>query len=299
MPRPNRWKVWLFRIFIALLVIILLIAISVVYHMRSNGFLRSPVYETVPPAIPEITRPALLVFSKTNAFIHKDAIPAAEEMFRQLGTKNGWSVYITENGAVHNAHDLARFDAIIWNNVTGDVLTSDQREAMQTWIRNGGGWVGLHGAGDSSSDWDWYINTLVGARFTAHPFPEQFQQASLHPESGDPIVDHLPNPWLRTDEWYSFEESPRLKGYNVLTTIDESTYKPDFRGKDLHMGNDHPLIWKHCPGKGRALYSALGHTAESYQEPEYVALLEKAVSWAAGFSGNACAEAPVTVEGQQ
>ncbi|WP_439133289.1 ThuA domain-containing protein [Pseudomaricurvus sp.] len=281
-------KSWIKRLLAALLILVLLAAAKAAYEMYSRGFWKVPVYESEAPAIPELQRPAVLVFSKTNSFKHEEAIPAAETLFRQLGQKNGWSVYVTENGAVHNPADLTRFDAIIWNNVTGDVLTVEQRTAMKDWIDNGGGWIGLHGAGDSSSEWDWYIDSLVGARFTAHPYPNQFQQATLHPESDDSIVSHLPNPWVRTDEWYSFEASPRNKDYNILVTIDEHSYELDFRGEDLSMGDDHPLIWKHCSGQGRALYSAIGHTAASYSEPAYVTLLEQAVIWAAGFNGNEC-----------
>ncbi len=281
-------KSWIKRLLAALLILVLLAAAKAVYEMYSRGFWKVPVYETEAPAIPELQRPALLVFSKTNSFEHKEAIPAAETLFRQLGQKNGWSVYVTKNAAVHNSDDLARFDTIIWNNVTGDVLTTEQRTAMKDWIDNGGGWIGLHGAGDSSSEWDWYIDSLVGARFTAHPYPNQFQQAALHPESDHSIVNHLPAPWVRTDEWYSFEGSPRTKGYNILVTIDEDSYELDFRGQDLSMGEDHPMIWKHCSGQGRALYSALGHTAASYSEPDYVSLLEQAVIWTAGLNGNEC-----------
>ncbi|GAB3115361.1 ThuA domain-containing protein [Aestuariicella hydrocarbonica] len=292
MPLSSSAKAWLFRLLIGLLVVMLLGTAIMVYKMRSYGFWRSPVYEIDAPQVPDLKRPAVLVFSKTNSFIHKEAIPAAEELLQQLGNKNGWSVYVTENGAVHNLQDLARFDAIVWNNVTGDVLTPEQRSAMRQWLENGGGWVGLHGAGDSSSDWDWYIDSLVGARFTAHPFPEQFQQATLQPESADPIVAHLPRPWQRTDEWYSFAASPRGKGFTVLTTLDETTYNPDFRGQDLRMGDDHPVIWKHCVQRGRALYSALGHTAESYREPAYTQLLEAGVSWAAGLGDRGCQQVP-------
>ena len=282
-------KKWLLRIVLGLVVLALLAAAYGYYTYRSYGFGRTPVYETQAPVIPALQHPAVLVFSKTNAFIHKEAIPAAEAMFKKLGEKNGWSVYVTENGAVHNTEDLAKFDVIVWNNVTGDVLNATQQQALKKYLQAGGGWIGLHGTGDSSSSWTWLKDSLVGAEFTAHPFPNQFQQATMHIEhNNDPIVAHLGDEWVRTDEWYSFVESPRKKGMQVLATLDESTYSPNFSGEDLSMGADHPIIWKHCLGEGRALYSALGHTAESYEEPDHVTLLEHAVEWAGGLEGNDC-----------
>ena len=283
-------KKWLIRGLLVLVVAGIGFAAYSVYTLRSHGFLRWPVYETEAPEIPVLERPAILVFSKTNSFIHKEAIPAAESMFRSLAERNGWSIYITQNGAVHNPQDLARFDTIIWNNVTGDVLTGSQQQAMIDYIESGGGWIGIHGAGDSSSDWDWYENALIGAQCTGHPFKPQFQQATIDVEQADdPIMAHLDSKWVRTDEWYSFAESPRKAGMTILATLDESTYSPvDHFGDNIGMGQDHPIIWKQCLGQGRALYSALGHTAESYTEPEYVTLLEQALLWTAQISGVSC-----------
>lgn len=69
---------WVLRIFLALLGASLIFAAYAFYQLRSRGFLRLPSYETEPPAIAQLPgRPAILVFSKTGAFIHKEAIPAA------------------------------------------------------------------------------------------------------------------------------------------------------------------------------------------------------------------------------
>ena len=77
----------------------------------------------------------------------------------------------------------------------------------------------------------------------------------------------------------------------VLASVDESTYVPvlDFlwMNKDLRMG-DHPILWSHCVGRGRAFYSALGHQAQAYALPEYAGVLEGAIAWAAGLEGDTC-----------
>ena len=102
---------------------------------------------------------------------------------------------------------------------------------------------------------------------------------------------------MRTDEWYSFEHSPRAKGYRILVSIDEATYSPRQKipllvDKDLSMGQDHPMVWTHCVGNGRAFYSALGHRAEDYSEPKHLEMIAGAIAWAAGLEGPGCDAGP-------
>jgi hypothetical protein len=252
------------------------------------------VYETEAPAIPDdLARPAILVFSKTNGFRHEEAISAANDLFTRFAADNGWGYFQTENGATFSPEILARFDAVIFNNVSGDVFTAEQREALQAYVENGGGFVGIHGSGgDREYAWNWYVEELIGAQFIGHPMDPQFQQATVNVEEGShPASAGLPAQWVRTDEWYSFEASPRRDGFHILATLDEGTYSPEGPfGQELRMGTDHPIIWWHCQGQGRALYSALGHTGASYVEPEYQALLLGATRWALRLEGEGCGE---------
>jgi len=283
------WK-WFWGALAVILLVVVVVGYRGYREAQSYGFFRTPVFETERPELPALPKPAVLVFSKTNSFIHKEAIPAAQQMFETLADAEGWSVYLSDSGAVHNPEDLARFDVLVWNNVTGEVLLPDQRAAMRGWLESGGGFVGLHSAGDDSHEsWPWYQDTVIRARFIGHPLDPQFQPAVLQVEQpADPILASLDGEWRRTDEWYSFAQSPRAPDLRVLLTIDESSYAPgSFFGTDLAMGQDHPVIWKHCPGQGRVFYSALGHTAESYAEPEYRDILVRAVKWAGKISGAA------------
>jgi uncharacterized protein len=249
------------------------------------------VYETTAPRLPaQLSHPAILVFSKTNGFRDDAAIRAANAALVGIADGRGWSAYFTENGAVFNSTDLGRFDATVWNNTSGDVLTAEQKGAFRTYIENGGGFAGIHGAGgDPRYEWRWYVETLIGAQFKGHPLSPQFQPAVIHLEDpNDVTLRGLPREWRRVDEWYSFEKSPRAAGIKVLATLDESTYRPKMFWRDIGMGSDHPIIWKHCVEKGRAFYSALGHSADTYREPLHLKLLEDAIAWAARLTGDVC-----------
>jgi type 1 glutamine amidotransferase len=251
-------------------------------------------YETVPPMLPEqLDATAILIFSKTNGFRDGAAIKAATLALIDICKRRGWSSVVTDNAAVFNVEQLRRFKAIVWNNTSGDVLTADQRAAFKAYMEKGGGFVGIHGAGgDPKYRWRWYVDTLIGAQFIGHPMGPQLQQATLHIEDAtNPATRELGDTWVRTDEWYAFADDPRGKGMHVLATVDENTYSPVmsllFIHKDLRMG-DHPIIWLHCIGTGRAFYSALGHAASTYSEPKHLKLLEGAMAWATGLEGTAC-----------
>ena len=73
----------------------------------------------------------------------------------------------------------------------------------------------------------------------------------------------------------------KLEGYRAraafkLLEIDEKSYAPQ-KGKE--MGDHHPMTWCKEVGKGRMFYTALGHTKESFSEPDFVKHLDGGVRW--------------------
>src|SRR5690349_930642 len=79
----------------------------------------TPTFDSVAPQLPALRRPAILIFSKTNAFRHesiREAVPAIEKLVKA----RGWSAYATENAAIFNPAQLARFDAVVFASASGD-----------------------------------------------------------------------------------------------------------------------------------------------------------------------------------
>jgi type 1 glutamine amidotransferase len=285
---------WLKVSLLTVLALVLLMAGGLYLYAKSIGIIPSHDYETEPPKVPVFTRPAALIFNKTNGFVHKDAIPVADSVFSELALAQGWEVFVTDNAAVHNPEVLRKFQLVIWNNVSGDVLTQEQRQSLMQWLDGGGGWVGVHGSGgDTSYQWEWYVDTLLGAQFVGHTMDPQFQDASLLvAEQGAALTEHLPTPWrVPSEEWYAFASNPRDKGYEILLTIDNNSYittgesaSPWMQGWTDRMEGEHPLVWRHRLGRGRVFYSAIGHQPDTYQLPEYQELLTRAMRWAMGGS---------------
>jgi cytochrome c len=209
-----------------------------------------------------------LVFSKTAGFRHT-SIDEGIAAIEALGLANNFSVTASEDATVFNAANLANYEAVVFLNTTGDVLNAAQETALQQYIQNGGGWVGIHSAADTEHGWAWY-GELVGAYFQSHP---SIQQATI--SLADQVhvsTAHLPERWVHTDEWYNYTSNPR-GDVHVLMTLDEDTYTG---GAD---GFDHPISWFHDL---RSWYTGLGHTEAAYSESLFLDHLLGGIRYAAG-----------------
>jgi len=214
----------------------------------------------------------VLLFSRTAGFRH-DSIPAAVSALMDLQASGGYVAEVTEDPAQFTADNLARFQVVVFLLTTGDVLDDTQQAAFEAWVAAGGGYMGVHSAADTEYDWPLYVQ-LVGAYFLSHP---AIQQASVVIEAAThPATAGIASPWARTDEWYNFRTNPR-PNVTVLATVDESSYSGGA------MGPDHPIAWSHdTGGGGRAFYTAMGHTSESYADPTFLGHLRGGLRWVAG-----------------
>ncbi len=223
-------------------------------------------------------KPKVLVFSLTRGF-HHESIPDGIAAIQKLGQENNFDVDTTTNPEMFNDSALKNYSAVIFLSTTGDVLNYRQEAAFERYIQAGGGFVGVHAAADTEYDWGWY-GRLVGGYFYDHPgIHDSFP--NVQPGVFD-VVDqsfiatkHLPKQWKRTDEFYSYKKLDTAN-LHVLITIDENSYHGGKR-----MGN-HPMAWYHEYDGGRAFYTNLGHTKESYTEPDYVKHLLGGIQYAIG-----------------
>ena len=216
---------------------------------------------------------AVLVFSKTSGFYHK-SIPDGIAAIQKLGMENNFRVDTTKNAAYFVADSLSKYGAIIFLSTTGDVLNREQEMAFEEYIKNGGGFVGIHAASDTEYDWAWYTK-LVGAQFLNHP---EIQEADVIVVDKDhPATHFLPDTWHRKDEWYNLKNiSPEL---NILARLDENSYTGGTNGEN------HPIAWYHEFEGGRGFYTGGGHTTESYQEPLFLQHILGGIQYATGQEG--------------
>ncbi|MGI5438945.1 ThuA domain-containing protein [Streptomyces shenzhenensis] len=219
----------------------------------------------------------VLVFSKTAGFRH-DSIPEGITAVRELGSDGGFAVDATEDAGAFTAKNLRRYDAVVFLSTTGDVLDAAQQRAFEGYIRQGGGYVGVHAAADTEYDWAFY-GGLAGAYFQSHP---AIQPATVDVEDrGHPATSDLAQTWDRTDEWYNYRSNPRERAH-VLASLDESSYTGGT------MNGDHPIAWCQDYQGGHAFYTGAGHTKESYAEPAFRQHLLGGIRWVIGDAQADC-----------
>jgi cytochrome c len=222
-----------------------------------------------------ITAPkaTLLVFSKTKGW-HHTSIPFGIKAVLKIAAEKNYAVDTTVNAEDFNDESLKKYNAVIFMSTTGNVLNAEQQAAFERYIQSGGGYVGVHSAADTEYDWPWYGN-LVGAYFESHPNNPNVRKAMIDvADKNHPASSMLPGRWERTDEWYNYKSI--YSGIKVLLKLDESTYDGGTNGAD------HPISWYHEYDGGRAFYTGLGHTDESYSEELYIDHLAGGIKYAIG-----------------
>lgn len=213
----------------------------------------------------------VLVFSKTERFRHNVSIAVGKTTMLELGQKNEFDVDTTENANVFTANNLKQYETVVFLCTSGEVLNDEQQEAFQQFIRNGGGYVGLHSSADTEYNWPWF-GELNGAYFKNHPKQQDAVFNVIN--TNHPSTAHLPKVWKRFDELYNFKWIGN--DLNVLITIDENSYSGGTHGEK------HPIAWYHDFDGGRSFYTAMGHDNKSWDDPTYVQHVLGGIQYALG-----------------
>ena len=216
---------------------------------------------------------SVLVFSKTAGYRHESIEPGIEAI-KQLGEQHGFQVVASEDSTRFDRGKLEGIDVVVFLNTTGDILNEAQQHELEQFMRNGGGFVGVHAAADTEYDWPWY-GKLVGAYFNGHPNNPNVREATLRRlNDHHPATTPLPQDWTRSDEWYNYKNiNPENE---VLINLDESTYEGGTNGEN------HPISWYKEYDGGRAFFTGLGHTPASYTDSLFLAHLAGGIQYALG-----------------
>ncbi|MBA4849641.1 ThuA domain-containing protein [Emticicia sp. BO119] len=219
---------------------------------------------------------ALVVASRAKD--HLKMIAAAKPFFEKMAAENNFNLEFTDDTSLVNEVNLMQYKVFIQLHLAPFDMSQAQQAALQQYIENGGGWVGIHAAGLTGAMfkspkreyWQWFEDFMGGIEYSPHP---KFQKGTFIVEDRKhPATNHLPKRIEVADEWYEFNKSPRAN-VRVLASANESTYT-----QNKPMG-DHPLIW--CNEKyPHTIYIGIGHDASLCNNKNYTTLVRNAILWA-------------------
>lgn len=92
-----------------------------------------------------------------------DPVKKAAAAIGNLGAKNGFKVTESEDPGVFTTAHLAKYRGVVFLSADGVTLDAEQEAAFQSYINNGGGFVGVHDAARAQSDSSWFTG-LIGTR---------------------------------------------------------------------------------------------------------------------------------------
>lgn len=199
------------------------------------------------------------------------SIPAGNLALRLMGEKTGaYQVTFSDDINMFRRENLARFDAICFNNTVG-VLTEDPelRKSLLDFVAGGKGFVGLHAAGATFVQWPRYDQfpefgqMLGGYENGGHPWkPEETITLRVEDRKHPVNRGFEADTFQISDEVFQFQAPYSRNKLRVLLSIE--TTKTDMNPSrrflpERFADRDFAISWVKNYGKGRVFYSSLGH----------------------------------------
>ena len=211
-------------------------------------------------------------------------VTAGVAAIEALGAANDFEVDTSQNAADFTAANLEQYRAIVFLGNAGDALNAAQESALQGYIQDGGGFVGIGGAAQAEPGSTFFGN-LIGARPAAGSPTGTSQQVVAVGDRVHPATRGLPLEWTRQDVWYQWETRPTGQVHTVARY--RAPGAPAGDGTNIG-GTDWPISWCRDFQGGRSFYTGMGRTAAAFDEADLRTHLLGAIQWSAGMIRGGC-----------
>lgn len=217
-----------------------------------------------------LAAPQVLVVTATAGYRH-DSIPIAEQTLQLIAAEQKVELsFIRTEDEVRTRltrSGLGGIRAVFFVNTSGE-LPASAADAVVTWVREGGTFVGVHSASDTWHSVPQYLE-MLGGEFVGHP-PETSATIILD-DATHPATRALPSPHNLYEEFY-YLGGVDLLSMRTLLSIRARPEPPADAGY-------WPLAWEKTFGRGRVLYTALGHREDVWLSEWFRAHLSGIVTW--------------------
>jgi hypothetical protein len=180
-------------------------------------------------------------------------------------------------------------------------FAADQQAAFESYMENGGAFIGFHVSAynDSPSDWDWYFNQLLGSGgFDGNTWRPTSALLRVEDEA-HPVTRGLgPMFTASPNEWYAWKVDLRTKSnIKILCSIDPSSFPLGTGPKPYEIWHSgyYPVVWTNT--RYKMLYVNMGHNDMDYggtnqqlswtfDNPTQDRMLLNAIQWLGGAKGS-------------
>lgn len=209
-------------------------------------------------------------YTGKNDQAHVSYVHEANQWFPKMADKYGFSYDSTSNWSNLNAAYLAKYQVVLFLDTRPE--QAEQRAAFETYMKNGGAWMGFHFAAfalaNSSypQNWDWYHNEFLGSgqygSNTWRPTSAVLRVNQKHPATKNLPITFKSQP----NEWYRWEKDLRQnKNIDILLAVDSTSF-PLGTGPKAHEiwhSGYYPVVWSNKNYK--MIYINMGHNDMDYE----------------------------------
>lgn len=172
----------------------------------------------------------------------------------------GPDAYTDYAAALENAAQFPKPEPQSW-------MTTEQGDALKDFVASGGAFYALHNSSHISLSSPSYREVMGGA-YIGHPPLRPFRVRVV---KSHPITEGVADFMVNDEQHYvTYDKDPQ----NILLraeNIDRLTYED--HGAQSISG------WAHEYGKGRVVFTAVGHNIYALWQPEYLKIQNNAVKW--------------------
>jgi hypothetical protein len=209
-------------------------------------------------------------YTGKNDQAHVSYVHEANKFFPKMADKYGFSYDSTANWSNLNTAFLAKYQVVLFLDTRPE--KPEQRAAFETYMKNGGAWMGFHFSAFALSpssypqNWDWYHNEFLGSgQYGSNTWRPT--SAILRVNKNHPATKKLPETFKsQPNEWYRWEKDLRKNpDINILLTIDSTSF-PVGTGPKAHEiwhSGFYPVVWSNK--KYKMIYVNMGHNDMDYE----------------------------------
>jgi hypothetical protein len=220
-------------------------------------------------------------------------IPLHNYAFDQMGKRTGaYEAVFSNDIEMFRPDKIKQFDAICFLNTVGVLFDDPElRKSLLAFIAGGKGFVGIHDAiatfvqYPKYDQWPAFGQMVGGTENGGHLWNGETMTIKIEDTKSPLDAAFGGQEFQIADQSFQIQEPVLRDHLHVLTSID-TVKTPFIPGRRIFpsraQDKDFPVTWIRSYGKGRVFYSALGHGASVYTNPQLLAHFLAGIQYALG-----------------